>query len=107
MRIRIPRKKIRENFTLIYELKGCQKAIDFLTEYYGVRRMIIILNGRKVGNGDIACYIENRAYFTKRGLKKQTVLHELYHHLISINGVEIPRRIEENEANHYARDFII
>jgi hypothetical protein len=56
MRIRIPRKKVRERFLLIYELEGCQKATDFLTEYYGIRRMKIVLNGRKVGNGDSACY---------------------------------------------------
>jgi len=37
-----------------------QKTVDFLTEYYGVRRMRIILNGRKVGNGDDACYFEGR-----------------------------------------------
>jgi hypothetical protein len=50
MRIRIPSRKIRERFLLIYELEGCQKAVDFLTKYYGVRRMKIKLNGRKVGN---------------------------------------------------------
>jgi hypothetical protein len=76
MRIRIPSKKIRERFLLIYELEGCQKAVDFLTKYYGVRRMKIMLNGRKVGNGDIVVYFQNRAYFTKKGLKKRTVLHE-------------------------------
>jgi len=104
--IRIPRKKIREQFLLTYELKGCQKAIDFLTEYYGVRRMKIILNGRKTGNGNTACYYENKAYFTKRGLNKRTVLHELYHHLVYANGLEIPKTKEERAANSYARDFL-
>jgi hypothetical protein len=51
MRIRIPSKRVREEFLITYELEGCQKATDFLTEYYGVRRMKIVLNGRKVGNG--------------------------------------------------------
>lgn len=55
MRIRIPPKRTRERFQIIYELKGCQKGVDFLTEYYGVRKMRIILNDRKVGNGDDAC----------------------------------------------------
>jgi len=50
MRIRIPSRKIRERFLLVYEFEGCQKAVDFLTKYYGVRRMKIKLNGRKVGN---------------------------------------------------------
>ena len=106
MRIRIPRKKVRERFLLIYELKGCQKATDFLTEYYGVRRMKIVLNGRKVGNGDTACYFENKAYFTKRGLNKRTVLHELCHHLTYSKGLDNSYRIEEKEANNYAKEFM-
>jgi len=106
MRTRIPRKRIREKFLIIYELKGCQKAVDFLTEYYGVRRMRIVLNGRKVGNGDSACYFENKAYFTKRGLIRRTVLHEFYHHLIEMKGLELPERIEEKQANGYASEFV-
>jgi hypothetical protein len=103
MRIRIPSKRICERFLLIYELKGCQKAVDFLTEYYGIRKMRIILNGRKVGNGDEACYDRNVAYFTRKGLTKRTILHELYHHLVYINGLELSERREEIEANGYAR----
>jgi hypothetical protein len=68
--------------------------------------MKIILNGGKVGNGDSACYFENKAYFTKRGLKKRMALHELYHHLVSAKGLDIPYRTEEKEANIYARDFL-
>ncbi len=71
MRIRIPRKRVRERFLLMYELKGCQKATDFLTEYYGVRRMKIILNGKKVSNGCYAVYRDNKAYFKKKGLKSK------------------------------------
>jgi len=63
MRIRIPPKKVREKFLIIYELEGCQKAVNFLTEYYGVRRMKIILNGRKVCKRFIAHYFKNEAYF--------------------------------------------
>jgi len=106
MRIRVPSKKIRERFLLIYELKGCQKAVDFLTRYYGVRRMRIVLNGRKVGNGDIACYEDNKAYFTKRGLNKSNVLHELYHHLAYVDGWEMSERREEMEADRYARKVL-
>jgi len=86
MLIRIPHKRIREKFILKYDLEGCQKAVNFLTQYYSVRRMKIILNGKKVGNGYIAYYFENKAYFTKRGLKKRTALHELYHHLVKMKG---------------------
>jgi hypothetical protein len=102
----IPRRRVREKFLLTYELKGCQKAVDFLTEHYGVKRMRIILNGRKVGNGDDACYLENKAYFSRRGLTKSTVLHELYHHLIETKGLEIPVRKEEREAKTFSQEFL-
>ena len=106
MRIRIPSRKIGEKFLLICELEGCQKAVNFLTEYYEVKKMKIMLNGRKVGNGDIAVYVKNRAYFTKRGLTRRTILHELYHHLAYVNGIDMPKKTEEKAANRYARDFL-
>jgi hypothetical protein len=105
MRIRVPCKKTRERFLLVYELEGCQKAVNFLTEYYGVKPMRIRLNGRKVGNGDIAVYFQNKAYFTKRGLTKRTILHELYHHLVYANDLEMPKSKEERDASRYARNF--
>ena len=106
MKIRIPSKRVTERFLLIYELEGCQKGIDYLTEYYGIRRMRIVLDGKKVGNGDIAVYFENKAYFTKKGLNKRTVLHELYHHLVYVNGLDLPKTREERAANGYAKDFL-
>ena len=106
MRTRIPPARIRERFLLIYELEGCQKAVNFLTEYYGVRRMRIVLDDRRAGNGNIASYFENRTYFTRRGLKKRTVLHELYHHLVYVNGLDMTKTAEERAANSYARDFM-
>ena len=106
MRIRVPPKRVRERFLIIYELEGCQKAVDFLTEHYEVRRMKIILDGRKVGNGNIAIYFQNRAYFTKKGLKKRTVLHEFYHHLVYVNRLETSARKEERAADCYAKDIL-
>ncbi len=103
MKIRIPSKKACEKFHLTYELKGAQKGVDFLTEYYGVRRMKIILDGRKVRRGGEALYFENKAYFTKKGLKKRNVLHELYHHFVFVSNLEIPERLEEKEANCFSR----
>jgi hypothetical protein len=88
---------------LIYELEGCQKAVNYLTKYYGTRRMRIFLNGRKVGKGCVGCYFENCAYLKKEGLNKRTVLHELYHHLIFSNGLKLSIKLEEMEANNYAR----
>jgi len=90
---------------LIYELEGCQKAVDFLTKYYGVRLMKTKLNGRKVGNRWVASYFQNRAYFAKRGLNKRTILHEVYHHLVYVNGLDLTETAEERAVNCYARDF--
>lgn len=105
MRIRVPSRRVRERFLLIYEIKGCQKAVDFLTEYYGIKRMKIVLDGRKVGNGNLACYDKRVAYFTRRGLNKSTILHELYHHVVESKGLELLGRIEEKEANDYSKNF--
>lgn len=105
-KIRCPPKGIREKFLIIYELEGCQKAVNFLTDYYGTRRIKIILNGKKVGKHNIALYFENKAYFTKKGLKKRTVLHELYHHLVHAKGFDLSNQIEESEARAYAKEFL-
>jgi hypothetical protein len=105
MRIRVSSRRASERFLLIYEFEGCQKAVDFLTEYYVIRRMRIIVNSRRVGNRNLASYLPNKAHFTKRGLTKQTVLYELYHHLVYINGLEISQRIEEKDACSYTSSF--
>jgi hypothetical protein len=106
MRVRVPRRKVREEFLLIYELEGCQKAVDFLTRYYGIRSMRIVLNGRKVGNGDLACYDRNKAYFTKKGLTKRTILHELYHHIVDAYGLDMVVSEEERGANRFAQEVL-
>jgi hypothetical protein len=105
MRIHIPPKRVREKFMVTYELKGCQKAVNFLTDYYRVRKMKIVLDGRRVPRKCSGFYFKNRACFRREGLKRQIVLHEVYHHLIEVNGYELKKTIEEKEADKYARDF--
>lgn len=100
----IPSKRIREEFCLTYELEGAQKAVNFLSKYYKIKRMKIILDGRRVGGKYFAYYFENKAFFKKRGLTKRIVLHEFYHHLV-FNGKIIPKR-EELEAENYAKTII-
>jgi hypothetical protein len=39
-------------------------------------------------------YFENKANFTKRGLNKRIALHELYHHLVYANNLDLPEAIE-------------
>ena len=46
--VRLPSKRVRAEFLIVYELKGCQKAVNFLTEYYSVRKMRIILDDKRV-----------------------------------------------------------
>ena len=98
----IPSKKVCEEFYLTYELKGAQKAVDVLSRYYGIRRMKIVVDGRRVGNNDKACYDEYVAYFKKKELNKHNVLHEFYHHLAYIFDWEMSEKREEREANRYA-----
>ena len=106
MKIRIPSKKVCEEFFLIYELYGCQKAVNYLTKHYGIRRMKIILDGRRVGNGYLCQYWENKAYFTKRALNKRNVLHELYHHIVEAYEMDISERKEEMEARRFVREIL-
>ncbi len=95
--------KICEEFRVMYELKGAQKAVDMLSRYYGIRRMKIIVDGRKVGNSDDACYYDYVAYFKKRKFNKRKVLHEFYHHLAYVYDLDLSDSREEREANRYAR----
>jgi hypothetical protein len=104
--IKLPPKNVREKFLIIYELEGCQKAVNYLTKYYRVRRMTILLNGKRVRKGWVAWYLENQACFKKNGLVKRIVLHELYHHLVEVKNLEMSLKTEEKEANYYARYFL-
>ena len=106
MKIRMPSKRICERFHLTYELKGAQKGIDVLTRHYGIPRMKIMLNGRKVGRGNEADYFEGIACFTKKGLNKRNVLHELYHHVVEKKGLEMSERKEEREAGAFVREVV-
>ena len=56
--------------------------------------------------GYFGFYLKNRAYFTKSGLTKRIILHEVYHHLIDSKGIEMSVIREEKEANAYAKDFL-
>lgn len=67
--------------------------------------MKIVVDGRKVNRRWAAQYYQNKAYVSKRGLNKRYVLHEFYHHLVDVKGWDLPSRIEEKDANHYAREF--
>ena len=106
MKIRVPSKKICEKFHLTYELKGAQKGVDVLTEYYRIPKMKIILDGRKVMKGYECDYFEDIACFTKKGLKKRNVLHELYHHIVEAYELDIRERTEERNAKRFVREVL-
>jgi len=106
VKLRIPSRKACEKFHLTYELKGAQKAVEVLTEYYGIPKMKIIMDGRRVMRACECDYFEGIACFTRKGLKKRNVLHELYHHIVENNGLEIPEKIEEMEANRFAKEVM-
>jgi hypothetical protein len=105
--IKLPPPKIKENFLIINELEGCKKAVNYLSKYYGVKRMRIVIDSKRVGKWCSGVYLKNYAYFKKEGLKKRVVLHELYHHLVESKGFELETRTEEKEANSFAREFVL
>jgi hypothetical protein len=100
----IPSQRVREEFYLTYELKGCQKAVNVLARYYRIRRMNVVVDGRRVGNGYDASYEcdSHTAYFKKKALHKRNVLHEFYHHLAYAMDWDVSERREEREADRYA-----
>jgi hypothetical protein len=104
--VKLPPPRIREKFLIIYELEGCQKAVNYLSKYYSVRRMKIFYNGRKVGKWCLGLYLKNCAYFKKEGLTKKIILHEFYHHLIETSGIEISIAVEERQANNFSKKFL-
>ena len=89
-----PSRKVREEFRLIYELKGAQKAVDMLSRYYGIRRMKIVVVMMR--STMIASHIS-------RKFNKRNVLHEFYHHLAFVYDLDLSDSREEREANRYAR----
>jgi Zn-dependent peptidase ImmA (M78 family) len=50
--------------------------------------------------------ISCEALTEQRRLKKRTVLHEFHHFLVGSRNVDIPERIEEKEANCFAKEFL-
>lgn len=68
--------------------------------------MKIILDGKKVGRRYYAIYFRDKAYFRKNGLRKKTVLHEMFHHIVKQKKLELPDSIEERQAIAYAREFL-
>jgi hypothetical protein len=105
----IPPKRIREEFRLTYELKGAQKAVDFLSRYYGIRRMKIVVDGRSVGKRSWkACYnYETRtAYFKRKNLDRRNVMHELFHHVVFSYNLNLSKSREEREAEEYANRIL-
>jgi hypothetical protein len=103
----VPSRKVCETFWITYDFKGCQKAVDFLARHYGIRRMKIVLDCRRLRKSYLACYYYDRhtAYFRKRGLTKRNVLHELYHHIVNAKGLETSSREEEKQASVYSCNF--
>ena len=59
-----------------------------------------------MGNGGEACYEDYVAYFTKKGLNKSNVLHELYNHLVYVKGLDVPEKREEKDAETFSKDFL-
>ena len=106
MRIRVPRKRIRAEFNLIYEIQGCQRAINYLSKFYRIPRMRIIVNGRKTGKTCVAFYEDGKATFRKSSLNKENVTHEFFHHLVNCRRLKMAEREEEKEANVFAREFL-
>jgi hypothetical protein len=103
MRLRFPSRSVCERFHLTYELEGAQKGANLLTSYYRVKRMKVVVDGRRVSKGYYAEYYRNNAYFKRREIRKRLVLHELYHHIVEAKGIVMASKKEEMLADEFAR----
>jgi hypothetical protein len=105
VKIRTPSKKVCSEFRLAYELNGAQKGVDVLTGYYGIRRMKVVVDGRRISKKKSwqAEYCRGKGYFKKRRLNRRLVLHELYHHVVECMELDMTRTQEESLANEFAR----
>lgn len=65
--------------------------------------MKTVVDGRRVGNSDDACYYDYVAYYKKKGLNKRNVLHEFFHHLAYVYDLDYSEGREEREANRYSK----
>lgn len=65
MRLRFPSRNVCERFRLTYELEGAQKGTNVLTNYYRVKKMKVVVDGRRVSKGYSAEYLRNNAYFKR------------------------------------------
>ena len=67
--------------------------------------MKIVVDGRRAGKGYDANYDDETytAFFSKRTLNKENVLHELFHHISNVNDWSISERNEEKRPNGYSR----
>jgi len=65
--------------------------------------MKIVVDGRKVGNSDEACYYAYVTYFKKKGLNKRNVLHEFFYHLAYVYDLGYSERREEKETIRYSK----
>jgi hypothetical protein len=104
--VKLPSQKIRNTFLLIYEFKGCQKATNYLSEYYSIKKIKLLYKNKSITKYTIAWYSQDKAYLTNKGLKKRVVLHEFYHHLIKCKNIDLKLKQEEKEATLYAREFL-
>ena len=60
MKPRLPSKNVCERFHLTYELQGAQRGANVLTRYYRVRKMKVVVDGRRVSKHYSAEYFRNR-----------------------------------------------
>ncbi|MFB0502697.1 MAG: hypothetical protein ACETWE_02595 [Candidatus Bathyarchaeia archaeon] len=77
--------------------KELRRLTAFLARYYKIRRMKVVVGGRRVANSDEALHDDDTctAYFKKKGIDKFNVLHEFYHHLVYVNGWDISEKREK------------
>lgn len=104
----IPPKSVCIDVLSMLGVGNYKGMMRLLSDYYGISRLQLFHDPKKVPDGAIACYVrqEGIAYSKNPTINEKTVLHEFFHHLVTLNVVVIDEEDEEVLANKYAKIFL-
>ena len=81
----IPPKSVCQDALSMLGVGHYTGMLGLLGDYYGISRLPLFHNAEKVPEGAIACYhrSEGTAYSKRATIDSESVLHELFHHLVT------------------------
>lgn len=105
-----PPKEVCRDFLWLYKYVGMQEACNLLTGYYGIRKMKVVTDSKKVKKKIgrkrwYACYCpdERKAYFKRS--RRRDVLHEMFHHIVEVKKLKMEKN-EDRAADSFTKEIL-